>query len=139
MSYGAWVTFGGDKEARTPDLLNAIQALSQLSYTPKRQILCYRKTTLLSSEKCKEATFCEKQICLFHKITFAKNAKLTFLPRSSFAVALVALGTPDGWWQAPAAPVLPQQQQTLRQSQLPAPLAASLRAWPSLKRINILK
>ena len=26
---------GGDKEDRTPDLLNAIQALSQLSYTPK--------------------------------------------------------------------------------------------------------
>ena len=25
---------GGDKEDRTPDLLNAIQALSQLSYTP---------------------------------------------------------------------------------------------------------
>ena len=27
--------FGGDKEDRTPDLLNAIQALSQLSYNPK--------------------------------------------------------------------------------------------------------
>ena len=26
--------FGGDKEARTPDLLSARQALSQLSYTP---------------------------------------------------------------------------------------------------------
>jgi aminoglycoside phosphotransferase len=25
---------GGDKEDRTPDLLNAIQALSQLSYAP---------------------------------------------------------------------------------------------------------
>ena len=61
-------TRGGDKRDRTADLLNAIQALSQLSYTPKRQILCYRKTLLLSSEKCKEATFCEKQICLFHKI-----------------------------------------------------------------------
>ena len=51
MSYGAWVTFGGDTEARTPDLLNAIQALSQLSYTPKRQILYYRKKMLLSSKK----------------------------------------------------------------------------------------
>ena len=29
--------FGGDKRDRTADLLNAIQALSQLSYTP---ILC---------------------------------------------------------------------------------------------------
>ena len=27
---------GGDKRDRTADLLNAIQALSQLSYTPKR-------------------------------------------------------------------------------------------------------
>ena len=26
--------FGGDEGSRTPDLLNAIQALSQLSYTP---------------------------------------------------------------------------------------------------------
>ncbi len=28
---------GGAKEDRTPDLLNAIQALSQLSYNPKDQ------------------------------------------------------------------------------------------------------
>ena len=39
-------TFGGDKRDRTADLLNAIQALSQLSYTPKfscavRQLLYY--------------------------------------------------------------------------------------------------
>ena len=27
-------SFGGDKRDRTADLLNAIQALSQLSYTP---------------------------------------------------------------------------------------------------------
>ena len=31
--------FGGDKRDRTADLLNAIQALSQLSYTPKDK--CY--------------------------------------------------------------------------------------------------
>ena len=30
----AGVTFGGAEEDRTPDLLNAIQALSQLSYGP---------------------------------------------------------------------------------------------------------
>ena len=29
-----YVPFGGDKRDRTADLLNAIQALSQLSYTP---------------------------------------------------------------------------------------------------------
>ena len=28
------IPFGGDKRDRTADLLNAIQALSQLSYTP---------------------------------------------------------------------------------------------------------
>ena len=33
--------FGGDKRDRTADLLNAIQALSQLSYTP---IFCYVST-----------------------------------------------------------------------------------------------
>ena len=31
---GFTVFFGGDKRDRTADLLNAIQALSQLSYTP---------------------------------------------------------------------------------------------------------
>ena len=31
--------YGGDKRDRTADLLNAIQALSQLSYTP---IFCFR-------------------------------------------------------------------------------------------------
>ena len=30
----SWSAFGGDKRDRTADLLNAIQALSQLSYTP---------------------------------------------------------------------------------------------------------
>ncbi len=30
-----WMLFGGDKRDRTADLLNAIQALSQLSYTPR--------------------------------------------------------------------------------------------------------
>ncbi len=31
--------FGGDKRDRTADLLNAIQALSQLSYTPIKSLL----------------------------------------------------------------------------------------------------
>ena len=43
QSYGSCVKkapegtfyFGGDKGSRTPDLLNAIQALYQLSYAPK--------------------------------------------------------------------------------------------------------
>ena len=33
---GTDFSFGGDKEDRTPDLLHAMQALSQLSYAPKR-------------------------------------------------------------------------------------------------------
>ncbi len=33
--------FGGGKRDRTADLLNAIQALSQLSYTPKRSDAYY--------------------------------------------------------------------------------------------------
>ena len=41
------VPFGGDKRDRTADLLNAIQALSQLSYTPifrpMRNVLKYSK------------------------------------------------------------------------------------------------
>jgi hypothetical protein len=34
-----FVCYGGDKEDRTPDLLHAKQALSQLSYTPKAGLL----------------------------------------------------------------------------------------------------
>jgi hypothetical protein len=33
--------FGGDKRDRTADLLNAIQALSQLSYTPMIAEWCF--------------------------------------------------------------------------------------------------
>ena len=36
-SFRMTVSFGGDKRDRTADLLNAIQALSQLSYTPMRK------------------------------------------------------------------------------------------------------
>ncbi len=41
------VPFGGDKRDRTADLLNAIQALSQLSYTPVSKMDINRK-----KEKC---------------------------------------------------------------------------------------
>ena len=48
--------FGGDKRDRTADLLNAIQALSQLSYTPifacaVRQLLYYSTDFLFVKEK----------------------------------------------------------------------------------------
>ena len=53
--------FGGDGEDRTLDLLNAIQALSQLSYTPKyvarifprrclRQLLYYNSMFLICQQ-----------------------------------------------------------------------------------------
>ena len=38
--------YGGDKRDRTADLLNAIQALSQLSYTPIFTLLPHTATTL---------------------------------------------------------------------------------------------
>ena len=44
--------FGGDKRDRTADLLNAIQALSQLSYTPMRKVYISR---LIG--KCQEEFF----------------------------------------------------------------------------------
>ncbi len=40
-------TFGGDKGSRTPDLLNAIQALSQLSYTPVWLVLLFRNGDII--------------------------------------------------------------------------------------------
>ena len=43
------VTFGGDKRDRTADLLNAIQALSQLSYTPMSKMYIIRHAA-----KCQE-------------------------------------------------------------------------------------
>ena len=55
---------GGDKRDRTADLLNAIQALSQLSYTPicavstdLAQGVCYQMLTVLSTPNF---TFFEK-------------------------------------------------------------------------------
>ena len=52
--------FGGDKRDRTADLLNAIQALSQLSYTPifdccARQLLHYSSM----------GRICQEVFCLF--------------------------------------------------------------------------
>ena len=38
-SFRMTVFFGGDKRDRTADLLNAIQALSQLSYTPENAVI----------------------------------------------------------------------------------------------------
>ena len=35
--------FGGDEGIRTPDLLHAKQALSQLSYTPTQRYLSYHE------------------------------------------------------------------------------------------------
>ena len=59
-------TFGGDKRDRTADLLNAIQALSQLSYTPIfgslfRQLLYYS----MSDENVKHffAFFTRSGVC----------------------------------------------------------------------------
>ena len=47
--------FGGDKRDRTADLLNAIQALSQLSYTPIFACVCLKRKRIIAdtNEKCK--------------------------------------------------------------------------------------
>ncbi len=44
--HGFHVVYGGDKRDRTADLLNAIQTLSQLSYTPKLQFIIQGKQKL---------------------------------------------------------------------------------------------
>ena len=50
---------GGDKRDRTADLLNAIQALSQLSYTPTGKVYLIRK-----QHECQERFFVSaKKIC----------------------------------------------------------------------------
>ena len=46
-------TFGGDKQDRTADLLHAMQALSQLSYTPERE-----ETRLCSIYLFSASAFC---------------------------------------------------------------------------------
>ena len=44
------VIFGGDKRDRTADLLNAIQALSQLSYTPMSKEYITRRRAFCQAE-----------------------------------------------------------------------------------------
>ena len=51
------VNSGGDKRDRTADLLNAIQALSQLSYTPilyiyltKERVVCQVTNSIISQQ-----------------------------------------------------------------------------------------
>ena len=46
------IFFGGAEGDRTPDLMNAIHALSQLSYSPnEQQELIYQKPVFLSIRK----------------------------------------------------------------------------------------
>ena len=50
--------FGGDKRDRTADLLNAIQALSQLSYTPVSRKNNSRKPFLCQHKIFRLLNFC---------------------------------------------------------------------------------
>jgi hypothetical protein len=54
--------FGGDKRDRTADLLHAMQALSQLSYTPNKQIEkyfnCFLHNSQLGLSLLKDASKC---------------------------------------------------------------------------------
>ena len=48
-----FLSVGGDEGGRTPYLLNAIQALYQLSYTPKRLLfICFLPVELHSKARC---------------------------------------------------------------------------------------
>jgi hypothetical protein len=49
---------GGDKRDRTADLLNAIQALSQLSYTPEQEELYHGENRIVNPHF---ALFCKKK------------------------------------------------------------------------------
>ena len=60
------VPFGGDKRDRTADLLNAIQALSQLSYTPK-------KLTLLQNKMS-----CTEHVLFYHRAMSLSTEKFIF-------------------------------------------------------------
>ena len=78
--------FGGDEGGRTPYLLNAIQALYQLSYTPERwyyirycafvkhfilsTTLLYRKQKVL----CRPFTIKRRPFRLYGKIAFCSMA-----------------------------------------------------------------
>ena len=42
------VVIGGDEGGRTPYLLNAIQALYQLSYTPKARCILYHLSAVVN-------------------------------------------------------------------------------------------
>ena len=43
-----FLLFGGDEGGRTPYLLNAIQALYQLSYTPKARCILYHLSSVVN-------------------------------------------------------------------------------------------
>ena len=54
------VSDGGDGEDRTLDLLNAIQALSQLSYAPKSNMRCARRLIMSTKRQHREAVAAKK-------------------------------------------------------------------------------
>ena len=55
---GTEEVIGGDKRDRTADLLHAMQALSQLSYTPEPKNLC----RLDGGDNMKRRGWCQRQI-----------------------------------------------------------------------------
>ena len=48
-----FLEYGGDKRDRTADLLHAMQALSQLSYTPRKKKANYTEAPFQSKAKVK--------------------------------------------------------------------------------------
>ena len=77
---GLVVCFGGDKRDRTADLLNAIQALSQLSYTP----MVLKPLILLD--------FCVIRLsCSAGRFTGQLPSQLSYTPTSIFSCKVVEI------------------------------------------------
>ena len=70
-----YTPFGGDKRDRTADLLNAIQALSQLSYTPDSFRLSLEARVILSDGRA-----------------FVKGVLEIFLEKSKYSTCHVVKG-----------------------------------------------
>ena len=86
--------FGGDKRDRTADLLNAIQALSQLSYTPMFTSLRLRVSQTASISYHKSGKSQE---------AIRKNLIFSAPEKEPQAEACGALGFPDEFFFAPGA------------------------------------
>ncbi len=74
---------GGDKGDRTPDLLHAMQALSQLSYIPKLLKLTFRDSIGTLSQ----LSYIPKLLKLTFRDSIGTLSQLSYIPKLSFIMA----------------------------------------------------